>query len=53
MKPLTSKQLQRIEKKKKKMSAHLEIAKLNDKDREVNEILTSLVYRCASSFTHV
>ncbi|XP_003705722.1 RNA exonuclease 5 isoform X1 [Megachile rotundata] len=34
MKNLTSKQLQRIEKKRKKMAALLEITKLNDKDRE-------------------
>lgn len=34
MKNLTTKQLQRIEKKKKKMAALLEITKLNDKDRE-------------------
>ncbi|XP_076623466.1 RNA exonuclease 5 isoform X1 [Colletes latitarsis] len=34
MKNLTAKQLQRIEKKKKKMTALLEITKLNDKDRE-------------------
>lgn len=38
MKPLTPKQLQRIEKKNKKMAAYLEIAKLNDKDREVSKI---------------
>jgi hypothetical protein len=38
MKPLTSKQLQRREKKNKKVAAYLEIAKLNDKDREVSEI---------------
>lgn len=34
MKNLTTKQLQRIEKKKKKMAALLEITKLNDKDRK-------------------
>ncbi|CAK9796798.1 RNA exonuclease 5 [Anthophora quadrimaculata] len=34
MQNLTAKQLQRIEKKKKKMAALLEITKLNDKDRE-------------------
>ncbi|XP_031846149.1 RNA exonuclease 5 [Nomia melanderi] len=34
MKNLTTKQLQRMEKKKKKMAALLEITKLNDKDRE-------------------
>ncbi|CAD1480429.1 unnamed protein product [Heterotrigona itama] len=34
MKNLTTKQLQRIEKKKKKMAALLEITKLNDKDKE-------------------
>ncbi|XP_078052619.1 RNA exonuclease 5 isoform X1 [Augochlora pura] len=34
MKNLTAKQLQRMEKKKKKMAALLEITKLNDKDRE-------------------
>ncbi|XP_069701462.1 uncharacterized protein Rexo5 isoform X2 [Periplaneta americana] len=39
MKPLTSKQLQRIEKKKKKMAAYLEIAKLNDKDREAKALM--------------
>lgn len=33
MRPLTAKQIQRIEKKKKKLAAFLEIAKLNDKDR--------------------
>ncbi|XP_072754705.1 uncharacterized protein Rexo5 [Anoplolepis gracilipes] len=35
MKELTTKQLQRIEKKKAKMAAFLKIAKLNDKDREI------------------
>lgn len=34
MKELTTKQLQRLEKKKAKMAAFLEIAKLNDKDKE-------------------
>ncbi|KAL6440695.1 hypothetical protein ACFW04_003276 [Cataglyphis niger] len=34
MKELTTKQLQRMEKKKAKMAAFLEIAKLNDKDKE-------------------
>lgn len=38
MKDLTSKQLQRIEKKKKKMAALLEITKLNDKDREAKSL---------------
>lgn len=33
MKPLSSKRLNRIEKKKKKMAALLEIAKLNEYDR--------------------
>ncbi|GLG95934.1 Uncharacterized protein GBIM_02791 [Gryllus bimaculatus] len=33
MRPLTAKQIQRVEKKKKKMAAFLEIAKLNDNDR--------------------
>ena len=35
MKELTGKQLQRLEKKRKKMAALLEITKLNDKDREI------------------
>lgn len=35
MKEFTTKQLQRLEKKKAKMAAFLEIAKLNDKDKEV------------------
>lgn len=39
MKPLTTKQLQRIEKKKKKLAAFLEIAKLNDKDREAKAVM--------------
>ncbi|PSN57628.1 hypothetical protein C0J52_05431 [Blattella germanica] len=39
MKPLTAKQLQRIEKKKKKLAAFLEIAKLNDKDREAKAVM--------------
>ncbi|XP_017885742.1 RNA exonuclease 5 [Ceratina calcarata] len=39
MKNLTSKQLTRIEKKKKKMAALLEITKLNDKDRKAKIIL--------------
>lgn len=34
MKPLTERQLLRIERKQKKMAALLEITKLNDKDRE-------------------
>ncbi|KMQ88155.1 rna exonuclease nef-sp-like protein, partial [Lasius niger] len=34
MKKFTTKQLQRLEKKKAKMAAFLEIAKLNDKDKE-------------------
>ncbi|XP_076657919.1 uncharacterized protein LOC143364766 [Halictus rubicundus] len=38
MKNLTSKQLQRMEKKKKKMAALLEITKLNDKDREAKSL---------------
>lgn len=38
MKNLTTKQLQRIEKKKKKMAALLEITKLNDKDREARTL---------------
>ena len=38
MKPLTTRQLKRLEKKKKKLVAFLEIAKLNDKDREVSAI---------------
>jgi len=40
MNPLSSKQLQRIERKKKKIAAYLEIAKLNDREREVSEILS-------------
>ncbi|KAJ9594990.1 hypothetical protein L9F63_013712 [Diploptera punctata] len=39
MKPLTTKQLQRMEKKKKKLAAFLEIAKLNDKDREARALM--------------
>ncbi|XP_067002958.1 uncharacterized protein Rexo5 isoform X2 [Anabrus simplex] len=39
MKPLTSKQLQRMEKKQKKMAAYLEIAKLNDKDRKARSVI--------------
>nr|CAD7432970.1 unnamed protein product [Timema monikensis] len=35
MRPLTTRQQQRIDKKKKKMAAYLEIAKLNDQDIEV------------------
>nr|XP_033334384.1 uncharacterized exonuclease C637.09 [Megalopta genalis] len=38
MKNLTAKQLQRMEKKKKKMAALLEITKLNDKDREAKSL---------------
>lgn len=38
MKNLTTKQLQRLENKKKKMAALLEIIKLNDKDREVKTL---------------
>ena len=38
MKNLTTKQSQRIEKKKKKMAALLEITKLNDKDREARTV---------------
>ncbi|XP_043675119.1 uncharacterized exonuclease C637.09 isoform X1 [Vespula pensylvanica] len=38
MKNPTTKQLQRLEKKKKKMAALLEIIKLNDKDREVKTL---------------
>lgn len=38
MKMLTGKQLQRLEKKKKKMAALLEITKLNDKDREAKAL---------------
>ncbi|CAG2062016.1 unnamed protein product, partial [Timema podura] len=34
MRPLTTRQQQRIDKKKKKMAAYLEIAKLNDQDIE-------------------
>lgn len=34
MNKLTTKQLQRMEKKKRKMEAFLDIAKLNDKDKE-------------------
>lgn len=34
MNKLTTKQLQRLEKKKKKMAAFLEIAKLNDMDKK-------------------
>ncbi|PNF35208.1 hypothetical protein B7P43_G06862 [Cryptotermes secundus] len=39
MKPLTSKQLQRVEKRKKKLAAYLEVAKLNDKDREAEAVM--------------
>jgi hypothetical protein len=46
MKPLTSKQSQRVERKKKKLAAYLEIAKLNDKDREVSESLCPLSVLC-------
>ena len=38
MKMLTGKRLQRLEKKKKKMAALLEITKLNDKDREAKAL---------------
>lgn len=38
MKMLTGKQLQRMENKKKKMAALLEITKLNDKDREAKAL---------------
>lgn len=38
MKTPTGKQLQRIEKKRKKMAALLEITKLNDKDREAKAL---------------
>lgn len=38
MKMPTEKQLQRIEKKRKKMAALLEITKLNDKDREARAL---------------
>ena len=34
---LTSKQIRRMEKKQKKMQAFLEIAKLNDKDRQARK----------------
>jgi hypothetical protein len=46
MKPLTSKQSERIERKKKKLVAYLEVAKLNDKDREVSESLPPLTMMC-------
>lgn len=39
MKQPTSKKVLRIENKKKKIAALLEISKLNDKDREVNLFL--------------
>ena len=42
MKPRTSKRSRRLESKKKKLAAFLEIAKLNDKDREVSESLPPL-----------
>nr|CAD7461006.1 unnamed protein product [Timema tahoe] len=37
MRPLTTRQQQRIDKKKKKMAAYLEIAKLNDQDIEAKQ----------------
>jgi hypothetical protein len=46
MKPLTSNQSRRRERKKKKLSAYLEIAKLNDSDREVSESLPPLTMMC-------
>jgi hypothetical protein len=51
MKPLASKQLQRVEKKKRKLAAYLEIAKLNDKDREVSKkLLLQIIYLACSQF---
>jgi hypothetical protein len=51
MKPLASKQLQRVEKKKRKLAAYLEIAKLNDKDREVSKkLLLHIIYLVCSQF---
>jgi hypothetical protein len=47
MKPLTSNQSRRRERKKKKLTAYLEIAKLNDKDREVSESLPPLTMMCS------
>ena len=49
MKPLKSNQSRRRERKKKKLAAYLEIAKLNDKDREVSESLPPLTMICMSS----
>lgn len=40
MKPLSSKQMVRMEKKKKKMAALLEIAKLNAHDRDIKSSAT-------------
>jgi hypothetical protein len=51
MKPLTSKQLHRVENRKKKLAAYLEVAKLNDKDREVSEkLLLHIIYLPHSQF---
>jgi hypothetical protein len=52
MKPLTSKQCERVQRKKKKLAAYLEIAKLNDKDREVSESLPArtMMCRCPNIF---
>jgi hypothetical protein len=47
MKPLKSKQAQRRERKKKKLAAHLKIAKLNDNDREVSDSLPPFTMMCS------
>lgn len=49
MKSPTAKQLQRMEKKKKKMAALLEITKLNDKDREAKALALKQTEQAKSS----
>jgi len=44
MKERTTKQIQRLEKKKAKMAAFLEIARLNDKDKEAKLQAVKQVY---------
>jgi hypothetical protein len=55
MKPLKSKQAQRRERKKNKLAAYLKIAKLNDNDREVSDILPPLtmMYSCPDIFIQI
>jgi hypothetical protein len=53
MKPPASKQLQRVENKKRKLTAYLEIAKLNDKDREVSrKLFLHIIYLFYSQFKY-